>query len=287
MSDLFATVEAEATGTKRSITGAAMLKTYAMGLASEIMTKIPTADADFIEQIRVSQTDTTALDNLVQQECGAKLNNIDVSAFGEEEAAKLLKSNQSNRSRRKAMPMTQSNYVEMLTAAIAEWVIRESCGITKHAGSFGTGRQAMVINEATVEQLANDQEALGRAIRNIQSKKSTYKGKHLDTDYANDAEWLELCEQEAMLKAVRKTQPAGRKGLSIKKALQFIFDGVGAAETLDRDTCISVITACKDLANGVYPEEFIDAVNAQQAAEAAETLQDTTVEAPAEDVYAE
>ena len=268
MSDLFAApITVEATEGKRSIPGATLVKNLAMQKATEIMAKIPSADAEFIEQVRDTQTNVAAMDAFVKEQCGASLNNPEVAEFDEEEAKKILKSNQSNRSRRKNQPMTQANYVDMLTSAIAEWIIRESCNITKSAGGFGAGRQALVIDDDTVARLADDQEALGRAIRNVQSKKSTYKAKHADNpDFEQDAEWQELLEQEAKLKAVRTTTPAGsRKGLSVKKALQFIFDGVAPTAELGKDESHAVIEACRELSQGVYPQEYVDMVMDQQA----------------------
>ncbi len=271
MSELFAAVEESPIEEgKRGIPGAAILKSAATDLAVKIMSKIPDAsangDEEFLQMIKDSQTSVQVLDNLVKQECGDALVNADVAQFGEVEVQKLLKSNQSNRSRRKNMPMTQTNYMEYLTAACAEWIIRESCGITKSATPFGSGRAAMVINDETIAQLAEDQDALGRAIRNMQSKKSTYKAKNQDREgWEQDPEYVELLEQLDKLKAVRTTQPAGRKGVSIKKALQFIFDGVGETETLHREESIQIIEACKDLAKGVYPAEFMDMVERQNA----------------------
>lgn len=272
MSDLFAAVEeVEVDEKKRGIPGATILKGAATVLATQIMGKIPQGDADFIALVKESQTSTQALDDLVKQECGEALVNAEVAQFGEEEVAKLLKSNQSNRSRRKNMPMTQPNYIEYLTAACAEWIIRESCGITKNANPFGGGRTAMVINDETIAKLADDQEALGKAIRNLQSKKSTYKAKHQDKpEWENDAEYVEILEQLEKLKAVRQTVPAGRKGVSIKKALQFIFDGVDETANLHQQECIEIIEACRNLANGVYPAEFMDMVEAKTAEAAKE-----------------
>ena len=276
MADLFTAIEEvpQEEG-KRGIPGATLLKSYATALATEIMGKIPTADDVFLTQIKESQTSTQALDDLVKSECGEKLKKEDVAQFGEEEIAKLLKSNQSNRSRRKNLPMTQPNYMELLTAACAEWILRESCGITKSANPFGGGRKALEINDETLAELATDQDALGRAIRNLQSKKSTYKAKHQDKEgWENDEEYVELLNQLEQLKAIRTTQPAGRKGVSIKKALQFIFDGVDETENLHREESVKIIEACRNLAKGVYPEEYMAMVEAKAeekaAAEAAE-----------------
>lgn len=287
MSDLFAAPEVEVTESKRGLPGSALVKATATALAGKIMAKIPQGDEQYLALIKASQTSTAAMDDLVKQECGSDLNIESVAQFDHEEAAKILKSNQSNRSRRKNMAMTQSNYVELLTAAIAEHIIRESCDMHKSATGFGGGvRQSIEINEETVAQLANDQEALGKAIRNIQSKKSTYKAKNADRDYENDEAWLQLLEQERMLKAARKTTPAGRKGVSIKKALQFIFDGVGNTAELGKDESHAIIEACRELSRGVYPQAFMDMISEQQAVAVAAATE-AEVEDEADGVYAE
>ena len=299
MSDLFMSVEEVPVeeGTRRGIPGGTLVKAYATELATKIMGKIPQAsangDEEFLLKVKDSQTSVAALDDLVKSECGEALVHEDVKEFGEDEVAKLLKSNQSNRSRRKNMPMTQANYMEYLTAACAEWILRESCGITKSANPFGgQGRQAMVINDETLAMLENDQEALGRAIRNQQSKKSTYKAKHQDKEGWEEAEeYQEILATLEKLKAIRTTQPAGRKGVSIKKALQFIFDGVDETQNLHREQSMEIIEACRNLAKGVYPSEYIDMVEAKQAAKEAAEAEAAAAEAVSVDeddsVYSE
>ena len=64
----------------------------------------------------------------------------------------------------------------------------------------------MRYSEEELEMLANDPEALRRALRNIQSKKSIYKSK---ADFDPESErWQELLEVEAQLKAIRDGQTA-------------------------------------------------------------------------------
>ena len=283
MSDLFASIEElPIDEKKRGIPGATILKGHATSLATTIMGKIPQGDAEFLEQVKASQSSVQALDDLVKQQCGTALVIEEIAQFNEEEAQKLLKSNQSNRSRRKNLPMTQQNYMEYLIAACAEWIVRESCGITKNANPFGAGRKALEINDETLAQLADDPDALGRAIRNLQSKKSTFKAKHQDQpDWEKDPEYVELINQLETLKSMRSTIPAGRKGVSIKKALQFIFDGVDETANLHQQECVDIINACRDLAKGIYPAEFLDMVEAQNAAKQAEA------EADMDSVYAE
>src|SRR5690606_2582700 len=59
-------------------------------------------------------------------------------------------------------------------------------------------------SEEELEALANDPEALKRAIRNVQSKKSIYKSK---ADFDPESErWQELLEAEEQLKAIRDGQ---------------------------------------------------------------------------------
>lgn len=263
MTNLFENVTAEVSEGQRGIPGAALLKSAALGITAKVMAAVAGNDPEVIEQVKESQTSTAAMDELVKTYGGAELVNAEVAQFGEEEVQKLLKSNQSNRSRRKSMPMTQANYQEMLTAAAAEWIIRESLGITKNANPFGGGRAATELNEQTIAELADDQEALGRAIRNVQSKKSTYKAKNADRDYENDEEWIGLLDTEAALKAVRISTPGvGRKGVSMKKALQFILDGVDPT-AVKKDEAVELLTTIIELSKGQYPESFLAAVETE------------------------
>ena len=62
----------------------------------------------------------------------------------------------------------------------------------------------MRYSDEELEIFANDPEALKRAIRNVQSKKSIYKSK---ADFDPESErWQELLEVEAQLKALRGGQ---------------------------------------------------------------------------------
>lgn len=291
------TVEAEETGT-RAINGAAYVKQMSMVLANDIMSMIPGADDAFLTEIKDSQSSTAAMDDLVQKYCGEKLNNEQVAVLDEEDAKKILKSNQSSRSRRKNMAMTQSNYVELLVSAIAENMVRESCNMHKSANPFaGFRSETKVINEETVAEMMDDPDAIGRAIRNIQSKKSTFKAKHADEEYETSEDWQELLHQEALLKEARAkvggNVRGGRKGVSLKKALQFIFDGVAETDALGKDESHEIIEACRGLANGKYPEAFLAMVEEQLADEVAAEMADAegavadAEAAEAADVYAD
>jgi hypothetical protein len=112
----------------------------------------------------------------------------------------MLKSQQSKRSRAKSKTMTLDNYKTLMTAAIAENIIRLVTGREK---SYTGARQAGTV-DYTIEQLeafAADQHALRKEIRNVQSKKSIMKSK---ADFSeSDERWLALLKAEQMLKDLR------------------------------------------------------------------------------------
>ena len=83
---LFDTPEVAVTESKRGVPGAQLVKQIAMGMASQIMAKIPQGGDEFLSKIKASQTSTAALDELVKQECGDALNNEQVATFDHEEA---------------------------------------------------------------------------------------------------------------------------------------------------------------------------------------------------------
>lgn len=286
MSDLFTTPEATESTKSRALPGSAYVKQIATSMATQVMAKIPEGDAAFLQTIKDSQTNASVMDTMIQDLFGETLHNDTVAEFDHDEAAKILKSNQSNRSRRKNLPMTQSNYVEMLAAAIAETIIRESCDMHKSASPFGGARRSSVeITPESAAELGKDQDALGRAIRNIQSKKSTYKAKNADRDYVDDPEWQKLLEQEALLKAQRIAGHGGnRKGMTVKRALQYIFDGVEDVSILGKEESHSILQQCLDLAKGVYPEGFEDMIAAKLAEDKSEADADPTAD---DGVYAE
>ena len=269
MSDLFDLPMSNTTESGHLLAGTTILKSYAVQLATEIMSKIPEGDAEFVQRIKDSQASVSVMDNLVVEMCGDRLVYEPVKSFDEEEIKKLLKSNQSNRSRRKSLQMTQSNYVEMLTSAIAEWVLRKTCGITKGAAGFGTGRAAVTFESLDLEALAQDQDELARIIRNWQSKKSTYKSKHMDQPgWETAEEYVQICAQLDQLRSYRVTANRTLRGVSPKRALQFIFDGVGPTETLSKDDSYALLNACREIAKGNYPQAYLDKVAEENAAKA-------------------
>ena len=140
----------ESTGS-RALPGAALVQQLDTSMATEIMGKIPQGDDEFLSEVKASQSSTAAMDDLVIKYCGEGLKNDEIAQLDTEDAKKILKSNQSSRSRRKNMAMTQANYVELLISAIAENIVRESCNMHKSANPFGeNARRAMEITPETV-----------------------------------------------------------------------------------------------------------------------------------------
>lgn len=174
-------------------------------LSTEIARDVlKTAEADlekYQAMILESQQSHDAMDKLIN-DC-YNLEEVDVEFLKTEDAEtldRMIKSQQSKRSRAKSKEMTVENYLTMMTGAVAENLLRIAANKPKQSG--GGGRRAQVrYTEEELEELANDPEALTRAIRNVQSKKSIYKSK-AEFDPESDR-WKELLEVEAELKAIR------------------------------------------------------------------------------------
>jgi hypothetical protein len=127
-----------------------------------------------------------------------------LKAESEEVLDRMIKSQQSKRSRAKSKEMTLDNYIAMLTGAVAENLLRIAANKPKSAGGGGARRGTVAYSEEELEAFKNDPEALKRALRNVQSKKSIAKSK---ADWDPESErWQELLEVEAALKAIRDGQ---------------------------------------------------------------------------------
>jgi hypothetical protein len=272
MTTIFEKETATATEGKRSLPGAAVLKNAAYNIAANIMAQVETGDEAIIAAVAEAQKSTSALDDLVKSQAGDSLINEDIKDLDEDTVKKLLKSNQSNRSRRKSMPMTKANFTDMLTSAVAEWIIRTTFDIDKSAGGFGgVQRDAVEITPEVIAELAEDQERLGRAIRNVQSKKSILKKKNPD-DFETTEEWAKLLEDEAALKNVRVAGAGngGRKGVSLKKFIAYLFGDIEDFSSVKKDECVALLESISNAAAGKYPDAYLEYTEAQlEDAEAA------------------
>ena len=174
-------------------------------IAREIL-KIAEADAEkFQQKIVDSQQSHDIMDELINETYN--LTTVDVEflkAEREEILDRIIKSQQSKRSRAKSKEMTLDNYITMLTGAVAENLLRIAANKPKSAGGGGARRKTVTYSEEELEAFKSDPEALKRAIRNVQSKKSIDKSK---ADWDPESErWQELLKTESQLKAIRDGQ---------------------------------------------------------------------------------
>ena len=174
--------------------------------AARDILKAAEADTERFQQMIIdSQKSHDIMDELIQ--ATYNLTTVDVEflkAESEEVLDRMIKSQQSKRSRAKSKEMTLDNYITMLTGAVAENLLRIAANKPKSAGGGGARRGTVTYSEEELEAFANDPEALKRAIRNVQSKKSIDKSK-ADFDETSER-WQELLEAEEQLKAIRDGQ---------------------------------------------------------------------------------
>ena len=198
---IFVSNNAASTNSTRQLDGTARLTSFANSLAAKLVREFADSEDDEKQAVITKAfTDTASLDLMVDaanesitEDCGW------MSELDDELLDKMLKSQQSKRSRCKSKEMTQDNFTSMLSAAIAERAIRLALG--KPKGNSSTQRRGARYTDEDIQKLADDQEALKKAIRNIQSKKSIMKSKAGFDETA--PEYQELLEDEEKLKAVR------------------------------------------------------------------------------------
>lgn len=184
----------------------AELTRVATDIAKDILRKAEADIEKYQTKIIESQKSHDVMDRLINELYD--LTAVDISflkAESEETLIKMIKSQQSKRSRAKSKEMTLDNYLTMLTGAVAENLLRIAANKPKTNGG-GARRSTVAYSEEELEAFKNDPEALRRAIRNVQSKKSIFRAK---ADFDPESErWKELLEVEAQLKAIRDGQTA-------------------------------------------------------------------------------
>ena len=197
----------EVTSKSNQHTKTADLTRIAEDVAKDILRKAE-ADAEKYQQLILdSQKSHNVMDRLINELYD--LTTVDIEFLkteSEEVLDKMIKSQQSKRSRTKRKEMTLDNYLTMLTGAVAENLLRIAANKPKAAGGGGARRSSVRYSEEELEAFKNDPEALRKALRNVQSKKSIYKSK-ADFDPKSER-WQELLAVEAQLKAIRDGQSA-------------------------------------------------------------------------------
>lgn len=203
MNELFGTTNTNAIASTRSLPGTAELTAVASAAAHRIINAMEADIENYSDRIKKSFVDTTELEAILDDfrpladiEADSTLRNLDDATVDG-----MLKSQQSKRSRSKSKAKTLDNYITLLTAAIAEDIIRELYNKPKTAGGYRRAASTVDYTGAQLEAFAEDQEALRREIRNIQSKKSIMKSKEGFTE--SDERWLALLKAEQQLKDLR------------------------------------------------------------------------------------
>jgi hypothetical protein len=205
LKELFASnTNQEVSNRGNQLDNTANLTRISTDIAREIL-KIAEADTERFQQVIIDSKEShDVMDQLIKDTYD--LTTVDVEflkAEGEEVLDRMIKSQQSKRSRAKSKEMTLDNYITMLTGAVAENLLRIAANKPKSAGG-GARRGTVTYSEEELEVFANDPEALKRAIRNVQSKKSIDKSK---ADWDPESErWQELLKAEEQLKAIRDGQ---------------------------------------------------------------------------------
>lgn len=193
--------EAATTGGNSQLNATAQLTSIATDIAREIIQKT-NADLDKYQELVVeSQSSHDAMDKLIAECYDLKtVDNEFLKAEGDEVMNKMIRSQQSKRSRAKSKEMTFDNYLTMMTGAVAENILRIAANKPKVAGG-GARRARIEYTDEELQELADNPEALKRAIRNVQSKKSIAKNK---SDFDPESErWKTLLKVESQLKEIR------------------------------------------------------------------------------------
>ena len=127
INELFGTEMKEATNNARLLNGTAELTRIASNAAMSIVRKMEENIDDYRDRIAKSATDTKELDAIIDEfKPYADIDDDSVLRHLDDRTVEgMLKSQQSKRSRAKSKTMTLDNYVTLLTAAIAEDILRE------------------------------------------------------------------------------------------------------------------------------------------------------------------
>ena len=209
INELFDSKSTTATANARSLPGTAELTNIAHSAAVRIVNLMEKDIENYKPRIQRSATDAKELDAIIDELADYNVDEDSVlRSLSEEQVENMLKSQQSKRSRAKAKAMSLDNYVTLLTAAIAENILREIYNKPKSAGSVHRATGSV---DYTIEQLQyfnDNQDALRKEIRNVQSKKSIMKAK---ADFSEeDPRWQALLKAEQQLKDMRI---GGRTGI--------------------------------------------------------------------------
>lgn len=247
--ELFGNENKEVATNARQLSGTAELTRISGNIATTIIRGMEEQIDVYRDRIALSAKDSKEMDALLDEfrpwtdiEEDSLLRNL-----SDETVESMLKSQQSKRSRAKSKAMTLDNYRSLMMATIAESILREL--YNKPKSSVGNNRRAHIVDytPAELEAYAEDQEALRREIRNVQSKKSIMKSK-ADFDESSEA-WLALLKAEQMLKDLRVS--GGPTVVEVDKTKNKLLEMLGDVDTehLKATDSKDLLAAIKNMIN--------------------------------------
>jgi hypothetical protein len=249
---LFASETQQTFGGANQLNKTARLTQIASEIANKVFQTIASNPVEFEGQVIASQKSHDAMDDLIADVYNLAEVNIDfLKTVGEEELEKMIRSQQSKRSRSKSKAMTQENYMTMMTGAVAELLLRIASGKPKSAGG-GAVMGEIGFSPEDLEQLANFPEDLKKAIRNVQSKKSIMKSKANFS--VQDVRWQQLLRAEQQLKEVRDrvngiVNEQAVEALEVKKAAEEMLANVDLSNASPEDA-LSLLAKVKEMLAG-------------------------------------
>lgn len=224
MNNLFAANTNESTATSaRNLAGTAQLTSIANTIAQDLIKRIGDETETYGEQFENSKTDNNAMDALINLMIDLSTVEAEfLKELDEDTLNSMLKSQQSKRSRSKNKVMTIDNYRNLMSGAVSELLIRQATGKAKSSMGYRRAPGSVEYTAEELEMFKNDQEALKREIRNVQSKKSIMKSKADFTE--EDERWGQLLAAEETLKGMRvgggvKTVVVDKTGEQLKAEL--------------------------------------------------------------------
>lgn len=202
----------------RALAGTPALVECSAKVVNEMLEIINDEADNYGELFEASKSDHVAMETLINSVYD--LNTVDVDflkKLDEETLNGMLKSQQSKRSRAKSKTMTMTNYKAMMNAAVSELLLRIVLDKPRGAGGFASGKSLLDYTPEEIQALGEDQEALRRAIRNVQSQKCIMK--HRDDFEETSEAFQSLLKIEAVLKDLRVVTPRQRTDKT-KKMIQ-------------------------------------------------------------------
>ncbi|MNB67636.1 hypothetical protein D3C87_914790 [compost metagenome] len=252
------TIVASARGNQLNAT--ADLTAMATSIANDILQELnkPDVGAELEPLVAKSKEDNDAMDQLIANISPIDDINVDfLIKVGNDELEKMLRSQQSKRSRAKNKEgFEYEDYRTIVIAAVAEGLTRKAMGKPKgySSGSF----DGSDFTTAEIEEFKADSEKLAKAIRNVQSKKSI-ASKKADFDEQGE-KWQHLLRQEAFLKNLRDSSkpvitPEIEEALSAKEAAAKLLQSVESIDNMSPDDVKDLFKKLNETLVGGVPTE--------------------------------